>query len=33
MRDPFHDLHHHETVTTSHIRLISEGGSSHPRSP
>ncbi|WP_224983967.1 hypothetical protein [Geomonas agri] len=32
MRDPFHDLHHHETVSTSHIRLISKGGSSHPRS-
>ncbi|MBJ6748600.1 hypothetical protein [Geomonas anaerohicana] len=33
MRDPFHDLHHHESVSTSHIRLISEGGTSHPRSP
>lgn len=33
MRDPFHDLHHHETGSTSHIRLISEGGSSHARSP
>ncbi|WP_224959278.1 hypothetical protein [Geomonas subterranea] len=33
MRDPFHDLHHHETGGSSHIRLISEGGSSHARSP
>lgn len=33
MRDPFHDLHHHETGSTSHIRLISEGGSSHARTP
>lgn len=33
MRDPFHDLHHHETGSTSHIRLISEGGRSHARSP
>ncbi|MBU5638450.1 hypothetical protein KOM00_17120 [Geomonas sp. Red69] len=33
MKDPFHDLHHHETGSTSHIRLISEGGSSHARSP
>lgn len=29
MRDPFHDLHHQEATITSHIRLISEGGSSH----
>uniref|UniRef100_C6E9Q0 Uncharacterized protein n=1 Tax=Geobacter sp. (strain M21) TaxID=443144 RepID=C6E9Q0_GEOSM len=29
MRDPFHDLHHQEASITSHIRLISEGGSSH----
>ncbi|MBU5611809.1 hypothetical protein [Geomonas azotofigens] len=33
MRDPFHDLHHHETGGTSHIRLISEGGTSHARTP
>ncbi|QWV93324.1 hypothetical protein KP004_19500 [Geomonas oryzisoli] len=33
MKDPFHDLHHHETGSTSHIRLISEGGNSHARSP
>ncbi len=33
MRDPFHDLHHQEAGATSHIRLISEGGSSHARSP
>lgn len=33
MRDPFHDLHHHETGSTSHIRLISEGGGTQARSP
>ena len=33
MRDPFHDLHHQEAGAASHIRLISEGGSSHARSP
>ena len=32
MKDPFHDLHHQDGAT-SHIRLISEGGSSHARSP
>lgn len=32
MRDPFHDLHHQEASITSHIRLISEGGSSHASS-
>lgn len=33
MRDPFHDLHHHETGSTSHIRLISEGGGPHAHTP
>jgi len=32
-RDPFHDLHHKEAAATSHIRLISEGGSSFARTP
>lgn len=33
MRDPFHDLHHQESAGSSHIRLISEGGNSHARTP
>lgn len=33
MRDPFHDLRHADTGASSHIRLISEGGSTHARSP
>lgn len=33
MKDPFHDLRHNEAGASSHIRLISEGGSSHARSP
>lgn len=33
MRDPFNDLHHNECGASSHIRLISEGGSSHAGSP
>lgn len=33
MRNPFHDLHHQESGATSHIRLISEGGSTNARAP
>ena len=32
-KNPFHDLHHEKAGDLRHIRLISEGGSSLPRSP